>query len=241
MTEESLVAYRRDGAVAYVTLDRAEHANKVTHAMMTQLVDALTDAASASVIVLAADGPDFSLGRDQSERPAGITQADALGLITRVNGLLHGFAGVSVALVRGRALGFGSGVAVNCDITVATESATFGFDEINHGFPPLVVEAYLADYVPRKAALDLVLTGRRVGAEEARALGIVSRVVPDDGLDAAGAEIVAGLVAADDRALQRAKSFLAEIAEVPPAERNAYGVDELVAWRAAGETMTSRA
>lgn len=241
MTEQSLVDHRRDGDVAYVTLDRPEHSNKVTHAMMTQLIDALTDAASASVIVLAANGPDFTLGRDQSERPAGVTQAEALGRITKVNGLLRGFAGVSVALVQGRALGFGSGVAMNCDITVAGASATFGFDEINHGFPPLVVEAYLADYLPRKAALDLVLTGRGVGAEEARALGMVSRVVPEDELRAAGAEIVAGLVAADDRALRRAKSFLAEIANVPPAERNAYGVDELVAWRAAGETMTSRA
>lgn len=241
MTEQTLVDHRRDGTVAYVTLDRPEHSNKVTQAMMAQLVEALTDASSASVIVLAANGPDFSLGRDQSERPAGVSQAEALGRINQVNALLHEFTGVSVALVHGRALGFGSGVAVNCDITVAAASATFGFDEINHGFPPLVVEAYLADYVPRKAALDLVLTGRRVGAEEARALGIVSRVVPDDQLEAAGAELVAGLVAADDRALQRAKSFLAEIGDVPPAERPAYGVSELAAWRAAGESVTSRA
>ncbi|MBO0826773.1 MAG: enoyl-CoA hydratase/isomerase family protein [Streptosporangiales bacterium] len=241
MTEHSFVDYRRDGTVAYVTLDRPEHSNLVTYAMMTQLVDALTDAASASVIVLAANGQDFTLGRDQSERPTGVSPAEALGRINQVNALLHEFAGVSVALVRGRAVGFGSGVAVNCDITVAATSAVFGFDEIAHGFPPLVVEAYLADYVPRKAALDLVLTGRRVGAEEALALGMVSRVVPDEQLEAAGAELVAGLVAADDRALQRAKSFLAEIGGVPPAERPAYGVTELVAWRAAGESVTSRA
>lgn len=241
MTDQSLVDHRRDGAVAYVTLDRPEHSNKVTHAMMTQLIDALTDAASASVIVLAANGPDFTLGRDQSERPAGVSPAEALGRINQVNALLREFAGVSVALVQGRALGFGSGVAINCDITVAAASATFGFDEIVHGFPPLVVETYLADYLPRKAALDLVLTGRHVGAEEARALGMVSRVVPDDRLDAAGHEIVAGLVAADDRALRRAKSFLAEIGDVPAAERPAYGVRELVAWRAAGESIASHA
>ena len=228
---EQLIRSGRDGAVAFVTLDRPAERNLVTYEMMGQLIDALDAAKSAEVLVLRASGADFTLGRDQAERPEGVTPAARLGRITEINGLLGAYEGISVALVRGHALGFGSGLAVQCDITLASETAVFGFDEIRHGFPPLVVESYLARYVPWKAALDLVLTGRRIRASEALQLGMVSRVVADPDLDAEGDALVAGLCAASASALLRAKTFLAEIGGVPEAERGQYGVRELVAWQ----------
>ena len=228
---EQLIKSERDGGVVQVTFDRPAARNLVTYEMMGQLIEALRAAKSADVLVIRASGEDFTLGRDQSERPAGVTPAASLERITEVNGLLSALEGVSVAVVRGRALGFGSGLAVQCDITLASDTAVFGFDEIRHGFPPLVVESYLTRYVPRKAALDLVLTGRRIPASEAHALGLVSRVVPDSDLDAAGGALVAGLCAANPSALRRAKGFLAEIDGVPEAERGPYGVRELVSWR----------
>lgn len=233
MSENRLVLSRQEERVAHVVLDRPEAANLVTYAMMTQLVAALAEAKECDVLVVSANGPDFTLGRDQSERREGVSLQDGLRLILEVNELLRGFDGVSVALVRGRALGFGSGLAMQCDITVASETAVFGFDEMTHGFPPLIVETYLGGYVPRKAALDLVLTGRQVTAAEASAFGMVSRVVPDDELDSVGTALVDQLRSAKPAALRRAKSFLPEIESVPVAERPSYGLSELASWREA--------
>lgn len=235
MTEtdtEQLIDSRQEGRVAYVTLNRPQASNLVTYAMSVQLADALRAAtADSDVLVVAANGDDFTLGRDQSERPAGVSPADGLAKILEVNALLREYAGISVALVRGRALGFGSGLVLHCDVAVAGTSAIFGFDEIRHGFPPLIVQAYLTRYVPVKVALDLVLTGRMLTAAEARDAGIVARVVADGEVASTGAELVAQLAASDASALSRAKRFFTEIDAVAPDDRPAYGMQELVAWR----------
>jgi enoyl-CoA hydratase/carnithine racemase len=231
MSEPDLIDARREGRVAYLTLDRAEARNLVTYAMSVELADALRAAADADVMVIAARGEDFTLGRDQADRPPGVSPQDGLARILEINGLLRAFQGISVAVVRGRALGFGSGLVLHCDLAVAGESAVFGFDEIAHGFPPLIVEEYLTRYVPRKTALDLVLTGHTLSAAEAQRAGMVARVVPDASVEAAGAELVSELAARNPRALSRAKRFFDEIDEVAREERPAYGMQELVRWR----------
>lgn len=233
MSNEDLVLTRHEGATVHVVLNRPDAANRVTHEMMTQLIDALTTAEGCDLLVLSANGTDFTLGRDQSEKPAGVSPEDGLRLIVEVNRRLGAFEGISVACVRGRALGFGSGLAMQCDLTIVSETAVFGFDEILHGFPPLIVETYLGEYLPRKAALDLVLTGRSVPAVEARGLGMVSRVVPDDGLETESMTVVDGLRSRSSSALRRAKSFLAEIEHVSQDRRGSYGMGELATWRVA--------
>lgn len=235
MTEaesEQLIDLRHEGRVAYVTLDRPEASNLVSYTMSVQLAAALRAAtADSDVLVVAANGDDFTLGRDQSERPAGVSPADGLARILEINALLREYAGISVALVRGRALGFGSGLVLHCDLAIAGTSAVFGFDEIRHGFPPLIVQAYLTRYVPEKVALDLVLTGRALTAAEAREAGIVARVVADGEVASAGAELVAQLAGSNASALSRAKRFFAEIDAVAPEDRPAHGLQELVRWR----------
>jgi enoyl-CoA hydratase/carnithine racemase len=221
-----------DGRVATVTIDRPETGNRITRAMMLALSDHLLAAAdSADVLVLRASGEDFCLGRDQAERPAGTTPEDNLWLILQANAALDEFPGVSVTVVQGRAHGFGAGMVLHSDIALAADTAVLRFDEIAHGFPPLIVVSYLADYVAHKPALDLVLTGRAVPALEARELGMVSRVVPAGELDATADALVASLAAADQRALRRAKRFFGELHDVPVPERPRYGLDALVRWR----------
>jgi methylglutaconyl-CoA hydratase len=236
VTDTAGVTLSRTGRVATITLDRPETGNRVTRAMMLALSDRLLQAADvADVLVLRATGEDFCLGRDQAERPAGTTPEDNLWLILQANTALDEFPGVSVAVVQGRATGFGAGLVLHSDIAVAADTAALRFDEVQHGFPPLIVMSYLADYVPLKPALDLVLTGRSVPAVEARELGMVSRVASAGLLDATADAVVASLVAADVRALRRAKRFFAELHDVPAPERARYGLDELVRWRSAGD------
>jgi methylglutaconyl-CoA hydratase len=236
----TLVDLRRDGQTAHVTLNRPEAGNRVTRVMMEELIEALQEVTGeAEVLVVAGAGEDFCLGRDQAERPAGVSPKDNLGLILKANGAVRDFPGISIALVQGRALGFGSGLALQCDLVLAADSAALGFDEISHGFPPLLVQSYLRDYVPEKVALDLVLTGRRLSAGEARQAGMVSRVVAAADLAAAGAALAEQLRGLDPDALRRGKSFFREIATVPGEERGEYGLDAIVAWQAGRKSATT--
>ena len=150
----TFVDLRRHGRTAHVTLDRPDAGNRLTRAMMEELIETLQAVGEADVLVLAGAGDDFCLGRDQSERPAGVSPKDNLGLILKANAAVRDFPGISVALVQGRALGFGSGLALQCDLVLAADTAALGFDEISHGFPPLIVQSYLRYYVPEKVALD---------------------------------------------------------------------------------------
>jgi enoyl-CoA hydratase/carnithine racemase len=235
VTQTEGVTLAVEGRVATVTIDRPETGNRITRAMMLALSDRLLAAAdSADVLVIRASGEDFCLGRDQAERPAGTTPEDNLWLILQANAALDEFPGVSVTVVQGRAHGFGAGLVLHSDIAVAADTAVLRFDEIAHGFPPLIVMSYLADYVPHKHGLDLVLTGRAVPALEAREIGMVSRVVSAGQLDATVDALVASLSEADARALRRAKRFFGELDEVPAAERPRYGLEQLVRWRTEG-------
>lgn len=82
----------------------------------------------AQVLLISAKGGVFTWGRDQKERLPNVPLRDNLGLILQANAALRGFSGVSISLIDGPALGFGSGIALHSSITLATERAEFGFD-----------------------------------------------------------------------------------------------------------------
>src|SRR3970282_1916821 len=84
----------------------------------------------------------------------------------------------TVARVNGHALAGGFGLAAACDVVVAVEDALFGTPEIDVGLWPMIITAVLQRVMPHKAALELMMSGRRISAEEAMRLGAVSRVVP---------------------------------------------------------------
>ena len=85
--------------------------------------------------------------------------------------------------MRGHVLAGALGIALACDLILASEEATFGTPEINVGTFPFMIMALIYRNVPRKKANELLLLGERWSAQEALAAGIVNRVVPDDELD----------------------------------------------------------
>lgn len=222
-----------DGPVVRVVTNRPDEGNALTYAAMTAFVDALETArdADASVLVISGAGADLTVGRAKHERVPGVTRTENLSLILRANEALSSFPGVSVAVVRGRALGFGTGLALHSDLALAADTAVLGFDELAHGLPPLVVLTYLYRHVTPKVADDLVLTGRRVGAAEALALGLVSRVVAEDDLDEVVDRTVARLAGRDPSALRLLKEFgRAHKNTRPTPEAGADAVARLVDW-----------
>ena len=99
-----------------------------------------------------------------------------------------------VARVNGHALAGGFGLMLGCDLVVAVEDARLGTPEINLGLWPFMITAVLQRDIPRKLALELMLTGRRLEAAEAARWGFVNRVVPAVELDAAVDEVVGELL-----------------------------------------------
>jgi methylglutaconyl-CoA hydratase len=116
-----------------------------------------------------------------------------------------------LAIVQGRALAGGAGLATACDLVIAGTSAQLGYHEIQRGFVPAMVMTLLRRLTGEKAALDLVLTGRLIGAEEARELGLVTRVVPDGELETEGRTIAAALAAASPSAVAFTKRLFFEL------------------------------
>lgn len=215
--------------VATVSFDRPDRGNLVSYEMLGAFADHLEAArdGDADVLVVRGEGERFSLGRDQAEDLTGIPRADLIELIMRANDALTRFEGVSVAVVQGKAMGFACGIAIQCDQTVAADTAAFGFDEIAHGFAPKIVLSYLGSILPRKHALDIVMTGRTVPAHEAHRLGLVTRVVPADQLDAYADALTKDLLALDATALRECKSFFDAVQHVSPADRAGFVLEEM--------------
>lgn len=225
---DELVELTVDGEVATVTFSRPEHDNMVSWEMLNQCDVKLAAAGSdAEVLVLRGEGAHFSLGRDQNEDLGDVPREELIKTILHANESVTEFPGVTIALVQGKALGFACGVATQCDMTVAADTAEFGFNEIKHGFAPKIVLSYLETYVNRKDALDLVMTGRNVPAEEALRMGLVNRVVASEQLDEAGRALVDSFLELDTDALVEVKSFLRQVGTVDPDEVQSVVLDAM--------------
>jgi enoyl-CoA hydratase/carnithine racemase len=198
------------GRVAEITLDRPEAMNSVSSAMAGELTRACAEIAAAPevrVVVLSAAGERaFSAGADLKER-AGMTDADILRqrhAIRATFGALLALPQPAIAAVHGFALGGGCELALSCDLVVADATAVFGLPEVTVGLVPGGGGTQLAlrRLGPGRAA-DLVLTGRRVGIDEAERIGLVDRRVPA-GQDGPAALELAGQIAANSPVAVRA-------------------------------------
>lgn len=225
-----LVTFEQAGDVGTITFRRPEAGNQVNVATMRSLISSLEAAhdGDADVLVLRGEGEAFCVGRDQAEDPEDLTKRENLSLILDANELWRDFDGATVAAVSGDALGFGCGLALQADVTIAAEDAQLGFTEIHHGFAPTIVLTYVETYLPRKRAMDLVMTGRTVPAAEAREMGIVTRVAPSEGFPGVVDDFVDTLADLDGDALRKCKFFVREISDVPTEERGEYALDTLL-------------
>ncbi len=186
---------------ATITIDDPERRNPLSNAAMAEIADMVARAAaddSVRVIVITGAGDHaFSAGGDLSGGfvDAPITEHDARGALGRLFRTMRTCGKPIVARVNGHALAGGFGLAAACDIVIAVKDATFGAPEVKVGLWPMVITAVLQRVMPHKAALELMLTGRRITADEALRLGIVSRVVRRSELDDAVDLVVSNLIA----------------------------------------------
>ena len=172
------------GPVRTITLNRPERRNAMTPEMQLELIAALEEAAASDcrVLVFAGAGDAFCSGLDLSalqgiqDKTAAEHRTDAERL-ARLFLALYELPIPTIAAVHGAAIAGGTGLAMICDFTLATPDAKFGFTEVRIGFIPALVSAFLALQVGHKQSMDLLLTGRIFGAEEAHRLGLVNEIV----------------------------------------------------------------
>jgi methylglutaconyl-CoA hydratase len=188
---QSVLLTSPERGILSITLNRPAKRNALSAEMIELLHGALDRAdldAEVRVVLLRGEGKDFCAGADLDEllasagRSLDENEASALRLghlFERIRTLPKPV----LAVVQGRALAGGAGLASACDLVIAGRNAELGYPEIQRGFVPAMVTTLLRRMVGEKLALDLILTGRVLGAEEAKEAGLVSRVVSDADLE----------------------------------------------------------
>jgi methylglutaconyl-CoA hydratase len=212
------VAVRDEGPVRWIALDRPEKRNALDAAMVEALLGALeaSRGSAARCIALTGAGAAFSAGADlaalrrMAEEPFERNLADAQRLADLFLAIAEHPLPV-VAAVNGPALGGGAGLVAACDRAIGVDSAQLGFTEVRLGFVPAIVLNFLVRRVSGAAARDLCLTGRRIDANEAKALGLLDEVVPPGGLEAGVAAVGALFAECSPEAIARTKRLFVEL------------------------------
>jgi enoyl-CoA hydratase/carnithine racemase len=175
---------------------------EVIRGLREQVARAKADPAVRVVVVTGQGDQAFCAGADLSgmvPRPAGgatdeyLDHHRARGWLAELFEELWALGKPTVARVQGWAMAGGFGLALACDLVVASEDARFGAPELNVGLWPYMVTVPMLRSMPPKKALELMLTSRVVGAAEAERIGFVTKVVAPDRLDGAVAELAAVL------------------------------------------------
>lgn len=217
------VRYEKRGYVVTLVIDREKRRNALTFETIASLREGIARArgeTDARVIVLTGAGDRaFCAGADLGGLRGEELDAEAAhegrghlaGLFTE----MYGCGIPTIAKVRGYALAGGFGLAMACDFVVAADDAQFGAPEVKRGLWPFMVTVPLLRSMPPKVALDLMLTGRTVDAEEGRRLGFVNEVVPVLELDEAVDRLAAALSAVSPSAVRFGRTAFYKALDMP--------------------------
>ena len=219
------ILVQRDGAIATVVLNRPEKLNALTKPMWRRLGEAMTglsgDEDLRCVVLRGAGGKSFAPGNDISEfatERANSAQAKAYGEIlhdtlSAIRDCRH----PTVALIEGICVGGGLEIAALCDLRICGESSRFGVPIKRLGLVMAYAEIEgLLGLVGRAATLEILLEGRVFGAQEAKDMGLVNRVVPDDRVEAEAMETARRIAEGAPLVARWHKKFLRRLADPRP-------------------------
>ena len=217
MDYQAILFEKKDG-IAYVTLNRPEVLNARNRRMREELIDAVTairaDPEVRVVILTGAGERSFSAGRDLKEaaqEKVGVVAARQAKMEISDTEMIARLNKPVIAAINGFALGGGCEMALACDIRVAVEGAKVGLPEVSRGMiPGSGGTQRLSRVVGLGKALELILTGSVIDAEEACRIGLVNKVVPRDGLMAAAEEYAQAIATKAPVAVVLAKEAVRE-------------------------------
>ena len=192
MAYETILYDVASTGVAKVTLNQPATRNALSAEMLSDLLDVFgsvrDDEAVRCVVLASAHEKVFSSGANlagfQADVPLVRKHFGSAELMRLFRSICE-LGKPTICAANGHVLAGALGIALACDLVIAKEGAQFGTPEINVGAFPFMIMALIYRNVPRKKTNELMLLGERITAEEARAAGMVNRVVPAEGFDAA--------------------------------------------------------
>lgn len=229
---EGQVRLEIDGPIATITNDNTEKRNAFTDEMDVQLFDILAKLradADVRAVIWRGEGHSWSSGRDVSAIGTNKTELSHHQLMTRGHQGIQQLFDLDIPVIvaiQGWAIGGSFQRALLCDIRVAADDARFMLPEVGHGvIPDTGGVGRLFQMCGHGVVSDMVLTGRRLDAQEALALGIVSRVVPRDELDATTREMAEKVAASPAVTVKLARRVIQHLSE---ADVRTSMADELI-------------
>ncbi|HWA68587.1 MAG TPA: enoyl-CoA hydratase [Rhizomicrobium sp.] len=221
------------GGVLRLILNRAAQRNALSSELMSAITAALDGAAADNatrVIVIAAEGSVFSSGHDLKEMAAHRADGDKgrsayAGLFSQCSAMMQAILRNPkpvIAQVQGMATAAGCQLVASCDLAMASSAARFATPGVNIGLFCSTPMVALSRNITRKAAMEMLLTGEMIDAEEARRIGLVNRIVAPDLLEAETLRLAA-LIASKPRAtVKTGKEAFYRQLEMPLAEAYDY-------------------
>ena len=185
----SLLLRESVGDVAVLTLNRPHARNSLSEGLIAELhaaLDELRDDATTRAVVIAATGSAFSSGHDLKELTGHRSDADRgrayfAQMMSACSAMMQAIVTLPkpvIAAVQGLATAAGCQLVASCDLAVASEQATFATPGVDIGLFCSTPMVALTRNVPRKQAMEMLLTGEAISAERAREIGLINRVVP---------------------------------------------------------------
>ncbi|HEY9843618.1 MAG: enoyl-CoA hydratase/isomerase family protein [Candidatus Sericytochromatia bacterium] len=225
MSDESnsLVLYEIRDRAAWLTINRPERHNALSVPLMESLTAQLGRAAAdpeARVVVLTGSGGRaFCAGADIdgffNETQGSVSDHAFKEQLVQLFELMTGLGKPTIGRINGLALGGGFGLAMACDLAIASDNASFGTPEANIGLFPMVIMTVLYRNIPRKKLLELMYTGEKLSAAAALELGMINSVVPADQLDAAISALVGKIASKSGMTLRLGREAFYTMADLP--------------------------
>ena len=211
--------YRVKEGVACFTINREKQRNAISaealDLFLRHLDEALENDAVRVVCVTGAGNRVFCAGADLG---AGMGESDGMTAFRKYAKLLKKLAGFpkpTVARVNGSCVAGGTGFMLACDIVIASSKATFGTPEVNVGLFPMMLGALLFRNILRKKAMEMVLLGEKLSAQQALEMGLITRMADPDDLDAEVDKVLKILVKKSPIGMKIGKEAFYAAADMP--------------------------
>lgn len=229
------IEYSKAGQTGYITLNRPDKRNALSYEVVSELKEAFTEASQddgVKVIVLKANGKAFCAGADlgylqQLQQNTYEENLEDSNHLKELFYQIYTLNKVVIAQVQGHAIAGGCGLVSVCDFAFTVPEAKFGYTEVRIGFIPAIVKVFLLRKIGEMKSKELLLTGELITADEARAYGIVNRVVAASELEEMVAEFANTLITKNSgQSMAYTKQMIAKVQSLTLEEGLQYAAEQ---------------